>query len=204
MAHSRLTLASEMPADLRGFLERQAAEVAQLDDATLRLVDLLKFGERRVDGEHVHALVVEGVQRLDLIDLVGRPGVVQAHALRAIAAPLRAALPRVIHQHAPHDLRGQRQELLAPLPFEGAFAGEPDEGLVHQRRGLQRVTAAFARNLPARHAPDVVVDQRPERIECRGVAVGPALQETRDLAGRVVCRSCYSTRPLWRERQPRQ
>ena len=40
MAHSRLTEASEMPATLRGLFERQAAEVAQLDDTALRRVDL--------------------------------------------------------------------------------------------------------------------------------------------------------------------
>src|SRR5690349_17657561 len=66
--------------------------------------------------------------------------------------------------------------------MKGALAGEADEGLVHQCCGLQSMTAAFARDLPARHAPDVVVDQRPERIERRGVAVGPALQETGDFA----------------------
>ena len=89
----------------------------------------------------------------------------QAQRFGAIAAPLRAALPRVVHQHAAHDLRGQRQELLAVLPFERALSGQPDEGLVDQRGALQGVIAAFARQLPARHAPQVVVDQRPERIE---------------------------------------
>ena len=43
--------------------------------------------------------------------------------------------------------------------------------------------ATLARHLAAREAPDVVVNHRPERIERGGVAIGPALQESGDLAG---------------------
>ena len=91
----------------------------------------------------------------------------------------------MIDEHAPHDLRRERQELLAVLPFEHALTGEPDERLVDERGALQGVIAAFARHLAAREAAHVVIDERPERFERGGVAVGPALQQTRDLAGRL-------------------
>ena len=145
-----------------------------------------KRSQRGIDGQHVHAFVVECIQRLGFVDLERGLGVVQAQLLRAIAAALRTALPRVVDQHATHDLRGQRQELLAVLPVEHALPGEPDEGLVDQRRALQGVIAAFARHLAAREPAEVVVDQRPERIEGSAFAIGPALQQSGDLAGRLV------------------
>ena len=51
----------------RRFLERESAEVTQLDDAALRLVDLLKPVQCLVDGEYVDTFVVKGVQRLALV-----------------------------------------------------------------------------------------------------------------------------------------
>ena len=50
MAHSRFTDASEMPTTLGGFFEREAAEVAQLDDLALRRVYLFEPQQRGVDG----------------------------------------------------------------------------------------------------------------------------------------------------------
>ncbi len=84
----------------RCLLERETPEVAQLDNAPLRLVELLKPGQRFVDGQHVHAFVVESVQRLALIHLVSRPRVVDAQTSGAIAAPLGIALSRIVHQHS--------------------------------------------------------------------------------------------------------
>ena len=82
-------------------------------------------------------------------------------------------------------------------------AGQPDEGLVHQRRALQRVIAAFARHLPAGKAPHVVVDHGPERLERGLVAIGPGLQETGDFAGRLfVVLVIQVHAALWREFQP--
>ena len=87
----------------------------------LRRVDLLEPGQRAVDGEHIHSFIVEGFQRLRFVDFERRLRVVQAQLLRSIAAALRTALPRVIDEHAAHDLCGERQELLAVLPLEHAL-----------------------------------------------------------------------------------
>src|SRR5262245_19961560 len=66
------------------------------------------------------------------------------------------------------------------------------------------MTTALARDLPARHAPDVAVDQRPERIEGRGVAIGPALQESGDLSDRFFLLVVGFHAALWREFHARQ
>jgi len=54
---------------------------------------------------------------------------------------------------------------------------------VHQGGALQRVIAALARELAARQLAHVLVDQRPQRFERRGVTIGPALQKSGDLTG---------------------
>src|SRR6187399_1358811 len=187
------------PGDTRRLLERQAAEVAQFDDPALRRIDLVKFRQCRVDGEYIDALVIQCMECLSFIDFDGRLRVVQADFSGSIAAPLRAALPRVVHEHAAHDLRRQREKLLAVLPLEYALPGKPDECFVDQRRALQRVIAALACHLAPREAADVVVDHRPQRVERGGVAVGPALQESRDLAGWWFVLVIGVHEALWRE-----
>jgi hypothetical protein len=98
--------------------------------------------------------------------------------------------------------------LLAVLPLEYPLPRQADERFVDQRRALQGVVATFTRHLPARQPPHVVVDQRPQVFQRRGVAPGPALQQPRDLAGGlfvvVIAVVLDVHASLWRESQPRQ
>jgi hypothetical protein len=47
----------------------------------------------------------------------------------------------------------------AVLPFHLSDVDEPDKGFVHQRCRLQGVPDTFVRHVPARQAPQLVVDQ---------------------------------------------
>ena len=52
-AQCRLTVAGETPIGLGGFLDRQPAEEAELDDAGLAGVELGEPGQRGVERDHV-------------------------------------------------------------------------------------------------------------------------------------------------------
>jgi hypothetical protein len=54
------------------------------------------------------------------------------------------ARTRVVEQHAPHHLRGNRKELRAALPTRSVLIAEPQPSLVHQGCGLEGVTLVLA------------------------------------------------------------
>ena len=106
---SRLTVAGEISSAAARLLDAQAAEVAQLDDLGLPLV------ERREPLER-------GVER-DEIDLAGPPRSTPASScsssvMRAGSPPRLAALrrARALHQNLPHRERGNGEEVGAVLP----------------------------------------------------------------------------------------
>ena len=72
------------------------------------------------------------------------------------------ARPRALHQDLPHRQRGNRQEVRAVLPRLVLFLAEPQEGFVHERGGLQRLTRAFLPQVIRREPPQLVVNLRHE------------------------------------------
>ena len=101
-----------------------------------------------------------------------------ARTARALEVPAGA---RVIDEDAPHQPRGHREELRAISPPHAAHAREPQKRFVDERRRLQRMVAPFATHLPPRHAAQVAVHDRHERVERERVAVPPRAQQGRDL-----------------------
>ncbi len=98
----------------------------------------------------------------------------------AASALQGAARARMVHEHATHHLRGDGEELGAALPARVVLAIEAQPGLVHERRGLERVALALAaqgaRRLPAK----LRVHQRHERLAGPRVARPPRVQELGD------------------------
>lgn len=77
-------------------------------------------------------------------------------------------------------------------PGQGGWAGrawmpwQPQEGFVDERRALQRIVMPFARNISARHVPELGIHQRHQAIERVLAALPPVLQQVRDVRRRDV------------------
>jgi hypothetical protein len=63
----------------------------------------------------------------------------------------------VIHEDAPHGLRGQRESLRPAWQCGTALILQSKPCLVDQRRGLQRVIRSLATEVSPRDAPQLVV-----------------------------------------------
>ena len=132
-------MAGEDADDVRGLLDGEAAEVAQLDDLRLFGVERGQPRQRLVEREHVDVVgpVGAGRRRLD-----SQRCVVERDALRRAAALGRAARPRALHEDLAHRERGDGEEVRAVGELARPLGGEPDERFVDERRGLQRLARA--------------------------------------------------------------
>src|SRR4029453_4642731 len=82
------------------FVDAEAGEVAEFDDAALAFVDRGEPGKRVVERAHVVAL--GGRKREDLLERYWR---------HPAAALLAAMSPRMIDQNLPHQVRGDAIEM---------------------------------------------------------------------------------------------
>jgi hypothetical protein len=65
-------------------------------------------------------------------------------------------------------------------PVEIPRLDEPQERLVHERRGLQRVAGTLVPHVFASHAVQLLVDERRQPIQRRSVAALPRLEQAGD------------------------
>ena len=137
-------------------------------------VNLREALERHVDGEHLLDLGV--AQERHVVSRLEPDGAVVAAALQA------RARPGVIHQNAPHRLRGNREEAVAVGGGELTLLQETEVDLVDQRRGRERVAGRLAPELPAGHLTQLVVDQRHEALQGVTIARAPAFKPLCDMA----------------------
>ena len=68
---------------------------------------------------------------------------VQRHTLCAAPAFLESPMPGMVDEDAPHQPRRNAKKVRAVLPADAPGVGQPQECLIDQCRGLQRVLAAF-------------------------------------------------------------
>ena len=96
-------------------------------------------------------------------------GVVVASTLQTRAGP------SVVHQNAPHRLRGDAEEGIAICGGELALLHEPKVDLVDERGRGQRMAGRFASELPSRNLTQLVIDEReplaPALHDCRRAIV---------------------------------
>ena len=67
-----------------------------------------------------------------------RQVLVERDAVQRAAALLVLAGPGEVHEHAPHQARGHREEVRAVLPLDAPDINQPEVDLVDERRGARR------------------------------------------------------------------
>ena len=152
-----------------GLVDAQSAEVAQLHDLALTLVECRQCPERIVERNDVEARPASDGQRF-----------VEGHvhiAAAAFALPPRA---RDVHQYPAHQLGGDGEEVRTALPSDTARIDEPHVGFVDERGGLKRVAGPFTPHVPMREATELVMDQGYQPVERGLVAAVPRQQQFGD------------------------
>ena len=103
------------------------------------------------------------------------------------------ALTRVIHEHPPHHLCRDGEEMRTSLPLHALLADEADKSLVHERGRLQGVVGPLAPQVCSGASPELAVDDLCEGIARLDVAARPRLQQPGDpnvsIHGGFVCPS---------------
>jgi hypothetical protein len=100
----------------------------------------------------------------------------------------------VLGEDAAHDECGDREEVDAVGEGGAALSGELEEGLVDERRRLQRVPGPFAAQLPVGDPLELRVEEREEPLERRAVPRRPGVEQPGDLPG--IQRRAGQTRTL--------
>ena len=100
--------------------------------------------------------------------------------------PLPAALEpvtpaRVIHQDVAHRARRHREEVGAVGPSLLFLIGQPEVGLMDERRGLQGVARLPARQITTGHPVQLIVDQGQHGLDRRLVSLPLSAEHLRDL-----------------------
>ena len=154
-------------------LEGQPAEEAQLDHPGRALVELPQRLELLVQIEHVHRPLVAVVQSL-----------VERHPGAVASALARTLGPRVVDQDLAHGVGRHRKELSAILPVEAGLLHEPQEDLVDERGGLERVLRTLTAHLCPGDATQLSLDEGKQVVQGALAVVARTLQERGDLGGR--------------------
>ena len=114
-------------------------------------------------------------QQVDSVPEIAR-GIRQRDALVCAAALLRARAPRMVDEHAPDGLRRDREEVRPPLPIRALLVDEPHVGLVHERRGLQRVVRPLLTQAALGDRVQLSVQEPHELVHRRVIAVSRAIE----------------------------
>jgi hypothetical protein len=114
----------------------------------------------RVHGGKRLESVVEGQQLLTAIARRVQGFFPRAAGSRRAATLSGAVTVRVINQDAPHQLRGQGEELRAILPTDTRSGTEPQPRLIDQGRGLEGAAWALLAHVTVGEAMELVMDER--------------------------------------------
>src|ERR1700681_2602391 len=82
----------------------------------------------------------------------------------------------MVHQDAPHNLRGDSEKMQSVLPLDVLLIDQPKICFVNQVCGLQRETRIFVSQVACRLAMQFVVDSSEELVLRFSVAVTPVAQ----------------------------
>jgi hypothetical protein len=91
---------------------------------------------------------------------------------------------RVVHEDAPHHLRGDAEEVGAVLPLHAALVHQAQVGLVHERRRLERVLRGLAAHRPRRAPPQLGVHLGQQPVASCLIAGPPGDEELGDVRAR--------------------
>ena len=76
-----------------------------------------------------------------------------------------AVLPRVIHQHLPHQAGGNRQEVCAVAGFERSLVNQPQIRFMNQSGALQCMTGTFGPQLASCDVAQLLINKRDQALE---------------------------------------
>ena len=110
--------------------------------------------ERVVEREDVEGLLAAGDQRF-----------VERDARLRAAALQRAARAGPLDEDLPHRVRGDRAEVGAVLPAIGPVLHQAQVRLVDEAGRLERLPGPLAAQIARREPPQLLVDDRQQRIE---------------------------------------
>ena len=155
----------------RGFLDRQSAEEAQLDNPGLRLVERFEPRERAIEIEDVHC--VDPMRRRG-------NGRIQFDGHGHSATFLPRLAPRMVEEHTPHKLRGDAEEMTSILPIDLALIEQTQIRLVDDRSDLEPIVPPFADQAARRKHTQFVVNERHQLVERVSAAILPLVQKLCD------------------------
>jgi hypothetical protein len=92
--------------------------------------------------------------------------------------------PGVVHQDAPHQLRGHTEELGTILPARMVLINQFAIGLVDECRGLQRVLDPLVTQGAGGDAAQFPIHDRDQLREGTTVAAAPGSEQLRHVSGR--------------------
>jgi hypothetical protein len=169
---SRRTVRSVTPRMAGDLLLRQPAEEAQLHHPREPLGEGGQPPERLVERDELLGALLD--RHLH---------VVERERGDAAAALARAVPARVLDEHLPHGPRGDGEEVPAVAHVEAPGVGQLEVGLVHERRGGERVPArahaSLAAELRAGDRAQVLVHERVDALQGVRVARVMRLQQGR-------------------------
>ena len=76
----------------------------------------------------------------------------------------RVPRPGALDEDLSHQPRGDAEEV-RPVAGSGGAASEPQPRFVHESRRIERLTGPFAAHLRVRDSPQLLVDERQQRVE---------------------------------------
>jgi hypothetical protein len=87
----------------------------------------------------------------------------------------------VVDEDLTHQSRRQSKEMRAAFQRHPIHIDETQEDLMDERCRLERVSGTFRPEVGARHPPQIVIQQRNQAVECRGVSLSPGQEELGDV-----------------------
>jgi len=149
--------------DTGGFIDAEAAEIAEFDDLGGARVEFLKGSKGFIDYKNRVALVVN--RKIEVVD---------NNALTARRPFLGVFVAEVVHEDTAHSPRSHHEEVLPIMPIDSGAANEPNERFVDEESGLEAIVAIFVRKDCAGKAVKLAVDRGSYDIGGMGVAFAHA------------------------------
>ena len=94
----------------------------------------------------------------------------------------------MIDEDLAHQPGRHRKEVRPAVQRHAVHIHESQEDLVHESRRLEGVSGRFPPEMAARHAPQLVIHQRNQAVERRGVSLAPGQEQPGDFVRAGVVR----------------
>jgi hypothetical protein len=107
--------------------------------------------------------------------------IIERHSDSAAGALSRPAGARLVDQQTAHRASGHRKEVGAVAPVDSADLLQSKEGFMDECRRRDAVARPLTTEMPACHAPELVVDERRKPVESVLIAAPPRDQQCRQV-----------------------